>query len=73
MEKATPSRRLNLGRRMTPTTMADIEYYCRVCKGHYSRVVPVDAFWQTACHCGSRDLLVYSVAGETAAPLRAGR
>jgi formylglycine-generating enzyme required for sulfatase activity len=57
---------------MTPTTMADIEYFCRGCKGHYSRVVPVEAFWQTACRCGSTDLLIYSVSGEAAAPLRAG-
>lgn len=62
--------RLSLGKRVAPTTMADVEYYCRGCKGHYSRIVAVDSFWQTACRCGSSDLLIYSVAGESAAPLR---
>ena len=71
MNKTQSLGRLNLGSRVSPTTAADIEYFCRGCKGHYSRVVPIDAFWRTTCRCGSSDLLVYSLSGESSAPLRA--
>jgi hypothetical protein len=60
----------DLDRRAGPTQASDVEYYCRGCKGHYSRIVPADAIRDTACRCGSRDLLIYHVAGEMAAPLR---
>ena len=63
--------RSKITRFMMPTTAADIEYFCKSCKGHYSRIVPVDALRQTRCRCGSSDLLVYSIAGEATAPLRA--
>jgi hypothetical protein len=59
-----------LGRRVGPTQAADVEYFCRACKGHYSRIVPVESLLQTSCRCGSRDLLIYNVSGEAAAPLR---
>jgi hypothetical protein len=62
--------RLNL--RSVPTTGVEVEYFCRGCKGHYSRTVPIKQFRETACRCGSRDLLIYSVASEVSAPLRAG-
>ncbi len=71
MNKTSNLRRLNLGRRAMPTTAADVEYFCRACKGHYSRIVSIDAFSRTACRCGSTDLLIYSVSGEVTAPLRA--
>ncbi|MEX0749196.1 MAG: hypothetical protein WD359_00170 [Dehalococcoidia bacterium] len=57
--------------RAVPTTGVEVEYFCRGCKGHYARTVPVKHFRETACRCGSHDLLVYSVASEVAAPLRA--
>jgi hypothetical protein len=57
--------------RSVPTTGVEVEYFCRNCKGHYSRTVPVKHFRETACRCGSHDLLVYSVASEVSAPLRA--
>ncbi|HET6614555.1 MAG TPA: hypothetical protein VFH62_01600 [Dehalococcoidia bacterium] len=67
-QQRVPSR---LDLRSVPTTGVEVEYFCRGCKGHYSRTVPITQFRQTACRCGSQDLLVYSVASEVAAPLRA--
>jgi DNA-directed RNA polymerase subunit RPC12/RpoP len=64
--------RLHLNRRTVPTTGIEVEYFCRGCKGHYSRTVSLKALREIACRCGSRDLLVYSVASEISAPLRAG-
>jgi len=54
-----------------PTTGVEVEYFCRRCKGHYASTVPITKFRETACRCGSHDLLVYSVATEVSAPLRA--
>jgi hypothetical protein len=68
--RMTADDRRTLGRRVGPTQAADVEYFCRTCKGHYSRIVPVESFWQTTCRCGSRNLLIYSVSSEGAAPLR---
>lgn len=59
-----------IAQRVGSSSSVELEYYCRGCKGHYSTTVPVVSLWQAACRCGSRDLLVYSVAGEFAAPLR---
>ena len=71
MNKNARASRLNLGKRVAPTTSADIEYFCKGCKGHYSRVVSLGSFWRTTCRCGSSDLLIYSMSGEVSAPLRA--
>jgi hypothetical protein len=60
-----------MSRRIGPSSGVDLEYFCRTCKGHYSRSVPVASFWQTKCRCGSQDLLVYAISGEVTAPLRA--
>lgn len=57
--------------RAVPTTGVEVEYFCRRCKGHYASTVPITKFRETACRCGSHDLLVYSVATEVSAPLRA--
>jgi hypothetical protein len=58
-------------RRIGPSSGVELEYFCRNCKGHYSRSVPVASFWQTKCRCGSQNLLVYAISGEVTAPLRA--
>jgi len=71
MHRSTERRPRRLSERLGPTQAADVEFFCRGCKGHYSRIVPVDDFWKTTCRCGSHDLLVYNVASEGAAPLRA--
>jgi hypothetical protein len=63
--------KLDLTRRVGRTTSVEIEYFCRTCKGHYSRVVPVKAFETTRCRCGSSNLLIYSLAADITAPLRA--
>ena len=70
MNKTATMLKLSLSKRVGPTQAADVEYFCRRCKGHYSRIVSLDQFWQTACRCGSTDLLIYNVSGEMAAPLR---
>ncbi len=70
MPQQLVSNRRNVKARMGPTQAADIEYFCRTCKGHYSRIVPVDSFWNTYCRCGSQDLLIYNIASEASAPLR---
>lgn len=70
MSKTATMQRLRLSKRLGPTQAANLEYFCRGCKGHDSRTVSLDQFWQTACRCGSRDLLIYNVNGETTAPLR---
>ena len=57
--------------RGVPTTGVEVEYFCRGCKGHYSRTIPVKRFREVACRCGSQDLLIYSVATEVSSPLRA--
>jgi hypothetical protein len=67
---ATPAR-LRLDRHTVPTTGIDVDYFCRTCKGHYSRTTPIRTLQDLACRCGSHDLLVYSVASDGAAPLRA--
>jgi len=64
--------RLDLNRRTVPTTGVEVEYFCRGCKGHYSRTVPLKTLKEIACRCGSSNLLIYSVASEISAPLRAG-
>jgi hypothetical protein len=63
--------RLVLDHRTAPTTAIDVDYFCRGCKGHFSRTTPLRRMSDLACRCGSTDLLIYSVAGDTAAPLRA--
>ena len=70
MNQAATMRKLALSKRVGPTQAADVEYFCRSCKGHYSRIVSLDAFFKTQCRCGSADLLIYNVSGEMAAPLR---
>lgn len=59
-----------IAQRIGASSSAELEYFCRGCKGHYATTVPVARVWDAACRCGSKDLLVYSVAGELAAPLR---
>ena len=71
MNRTDALRKLANSARVGPTVAVDIEYFCRSCKGHYSQAVALDSFWKTGCRCGSKDLLVYSVAGEVSAPLRA--
>lgn len=51
------------------TSDADIEYYCRRCRGHFTRTVPVRALASATCRCGSRDLLIYQLTAEASAPL----
>jgi hypothetical protein len=63
--------KLDLSRRVGRTTSVEIEYFCRKCKGHYSRIVPIKAFESTRCRCGSSNLLIYSLAADVTAPLRA--
>jgi hypothetical protein len=63
--------KLDLSRRIGRTTSVEIEYFCRTCKGHYSRIVPIKAFESTRCRCGSANLLIYSLAADVTAPLRA--
>jgi len=63
--------KLDLTRRIGRTTGIEIEYFCRTCKGHYARVVPIKAFESTRCRCGSANLLIYSLTGDVTAPLRA--
>jgi hypothetical protein len=70
-DKSAMLRKLARSGRIGPTVAVDIEYYCRTCKGHYSRAITLESFWHATCRCGSHDLLVYSVAGELSAPLRA--
>ena len=62
--------RLDLSPKAVPTTFVEIEYFCRNCKGHYARTVPVKSVSGTICRCGSSNLLVYALASEGAAPLR---
>jgi hypothetical protein len=62
---------LSMARRIGRTTSVEIEYFCRTCKGHYSRVVPIKSFESTRCRCGSANLLIYSLAADVTAPLRA--
>jgi hypothetical protein len=57
-------------RRVGAASRIEIEYFCRACKGHYSSTVPYASARRAACRCGSQDLLVYSLAGESSAPLR---
>ncbi len=68
--KSLRIRKSDLGRRIGPTAAAELEYFCRGCKGHFTRVVPVEQLSRTTCRCGSSDLLVYAIAGEYSAPLR---
>ncbi len=70
MNQAATMQKLARSPRVGPTQAADVEYYCRGCKGHYSRIVALDAVFKTQCRCGSADLLIYNVSGEMAAPLR---
>ncbi len=63
--------KLDVARHVERTTSVEIEYFCRTCKGHYSRVVPVKAFETTRCRCGSGNLLIYSLAADITSPLRA--
>lgn len=63
--------RLRLDRAHIPTTAADVDFFCRRCKGHYSRTAPVRTIGELACHCGSRDLLIYAVSSDGVSPLRA--
>jgi hypothetical protein len=67
----TIATKLDLSRRIGRTTSVEIEYFCRTCKGHYSRIVPIKAFESTRCRCGSANLLIYSLAADVTAPLRA--
>jgi hypothetical protein len=57
-------------RRIGVTSRMDAEFFCRDCKGHYSASVPVGTLNDMRCRCGSRNLLIYNVAGEYGAPLR---
>jgi len=58
-------------RRIGASSRVELEYYCKSCKGHYSSTVPVATMEETRCRCGSPDLLVYNLAGEFSAPMRA--
>ena len=57
-------------RRIGSPTRVEIEFFCRGCKGHFSRTVPVAALHRATCRCGSDNILVYAMSGETTAPLR---
>ena len=57
-------------RRIGVTSVVEVEYFCKNCKGHYSASVPVGGLSDAHCRCGSDELLIYSVAGEYGAPLR---
>lgn len=70
VSKKSPTR-LRSARRLLTTTSAEVEYFCRGCKGHYGRAVPLAALRELACRCGSQDLLVYSLSADNEAPLRA--
>jgi hypothetical protein len=59
-----------IGERVGSASRVELEYFCRNCKGHYSSTVPYAALYQSTCRCGSDDLLVYSLSGESSAPLR---
>ncbi len=69
--KETPTRLRRLDCRTISTTGIDVDYFCKGCKGHYSRTTPIYPLAELSCRCGSKDLLVYAVASDTAAPLRA--
>jgi hypothetical protein len=51
------------------TREAEIEFFCRTCRGHYSSTVAVDALSRKTCRCGSSDLLVYQLTAGANAPL----
>lgn len=59
-----------MSRRIGASSRVELEYFCRHCKGHFSSTVPVATMDQTRCRCGSSNLLVYAVAGESSAPMR---
>jgi hypothetical protein len=59
-------------RKIGTSTSVELEFFCRRCKGHFSRTVPVAALHRATCRCGSDNILVYAISGEMSAPLRAG-
>ena len=70
MQRTRVSGRLpGLVPRVGRASRAEIEYFCRSCRGHFSASVPVAVLQDASCRCGSRDLLVYSVSGDMNAPL----
>lgn len=71
MLQHTATRPQNLSRRIGASSRVELEYFCRTCKGHYATSVPVASMNSATCRCGSNNLLVYSVAGEVSAPMRA--
>ena len=71
MQRIAYNKRLDISRRIGPVSYVEMEYFCRACKGHYSRSVPIAKFSRQACRCGSTDLLVYSLSGDVSSPLRA--
>jgi hypothetical protein len=51
------------------TSEVQVSYHCRGCKGYYSTNLETRGLGRAACHCGSNDLLLLSIAAEPASPL----
>ena len=63
MKHAPTSHRLGEpGRVLTPA--AELQFFCRGCKGHDSRTLPATRWREVRCRCGSSDLLIYRVAND---------
>jgi hypothetical protein len=54
------------------TAEVEVSYHCRRCKGYYTGSVAVRGLSRAACHCGSDDLLILSVAPDPSSPLFPG-
>ena len=60
----------SIRRRIGASSRVELEYFCRNCKGHFTRTVPIALLEHATCRCGSDNILVYAMAGEFNAPLR---
>ena len=54
------------------TSEVEISYHCAACKGYYTGNMQTEGIGSATCRCGSRDLLLLSVAAEPSSPLLRG-